>query len=318
MAVGRVVATAGRAHTQVARLAGCPAEVYVWGRGEYGRLGLGDRTGSSKLRPQKVGGLTEPLPGRLAAAAAGWLRSLCITIPAACSGCPCAHCANKQERCRKPACWLPALCVWRRAGCAGEGSGGPPGGGGLLRRHPHHGGHRRGALLHLGPWRLWQVRRPACLGLAACCSLLCWQQPGGSLWGWCTALVLPCAHPCSCPCLASLSPTWQPLCLQCRLGTGGQKDCISPVELKLPGGPERWRVISVAAGGRHSMVLALPDNGNLGQRQAEVRGRDVWGERGWVRCCHRAEACVSRVAAPSLAWLATCGLSHRTLDSPHV
>lgn len=31
-----------------------PAEVYVWGRGEYGRLGLGDRTGSSKLRPQKV------------------------------------------------------------------------------------------------------------------------------------------------------------------------------------------------------------------------------------------------------------------------
>lgn len=31
------------------------AEVYVWGRGEYGRLGLGDRTGSSKLRPQKVG-----------------------------------------------------------------------------------------------------------------------------------------------------------------------------------------------------------------------------------------------------------------------
>ncbi|EFN58370.1 hypothetical protein CHLNCDRAFT_20698, partial [Chlorella variabilis] len=29
-------------------------EVYVWGRGEYGRLGLGDRTGSSKLRPQKV------------------------------------------------------------------------------------------------------------------------------------------------------------------------------------------------------------------------------------------------------------------------
>ena len=31
-----------------------PAEVYVWGRGEYGRLGLGDRTGSSKLRPQRV------------------------------------------------------------------------------------------------------------------------------------------------------------------------------------------------------------------------------------------------------------------------
>ncbi len=32
-------------------------EVWVWGRGEYGRLGLGDRSGSSKLRPQKVRGL---------------------------------------------------------------------------------------------------------------------------------------------------------------------------------------------------------------------------------------------------------------------
>lgn len=32
-------------------------EVFTWGRGEYGRLGLGDRTGSSKLRPQKVRGL---------------------------------------------------------------------------------------------------------------------------------------------------------------------------------------------------------------------------------------------------------------------
>jgi hypothetical protein len=30
-------------------------EVFVWGRGEYGRLGLGDKTGSSKPRPQKVG-----------------------------------------------------------------------------------------------------------------------------------------------------------------------------------------------------------------------------------------------------------------------
>jgi hypothetical protein len=28
--------------------------VYVWGRGEYGRLGLGDRSGSSKLRATKV------------------------------------------------------------------------------------------------------------------------------------------------------------------------------------------------------------------------------------------------------------------------
>lgn len=29
-------------------------EVFVFGRGEYGRLGLGDRSGTSKLRPQKV------------------------------------------------------------------------------------------------------------------------------------------------------------------------------------------------------------------------------------------------------------------------
>jgi len=32
-------------------------QIYVWGRGEYGRLGVGDRTGSSKLRPTFVKGL---------------------------------------------------------------------------------------------------------------------------------------------------------------------------------------------------------------------------------------------------------------------
>ncbi|WIA13861.1 hypothetical protein OEZ85_002434 [Tetradesmus obliquus] len=32
-------------------------QIYVWGRGEYGRLGIADRTGSSKLRPHKVRGL---------------------------------------------------------------------------------------------------------------------------------------------------------------------------------------------------------------------------------------------------------------------
>ena len=31
--------------------------MYAWGRGEYGRLGLGDKSGSSKLRPAKVRGL---------------------------------------------------------------------------------------------------------------------------------------------------------------------------------------------------------------------------------------------------------------------
>ena len=33
------------------------AEVFIWGRGEYGRLGLGDRNGSSKLRATHVPGL---------------------------------------------------------------------------------------------------------------------------------------------------------------------------------------------------------------------------------------------------------------------
>ncbi|CAL8461917.1 g1448 [Coccomyxa elongata] len=45
-----------------------------------------------------------------------------------------------------------------------------------------------------------------------------------------------------------------------RLGTGTEKDYYSPVEVILPGGPERWRVICCASGGRHSLVLALPDN----------------------------------------------------------
>ncbi|PSC75605.1 ultraviolet-B receptor UVR8-like [Micractinium conductrix] len=123
-------------------------EVYVWGRGEYGRLGLGDRTGSSKLRPQKV----KALEGhRVVEGTCGGTHTMVVT---------------DEGRCF----------IW------GRGAFG-------------------------------------------------------------------------------------------RLGTGLQKDCISPVELKLPGGPERWRVISISAGGRHSVVLALPDNGNLGRRQAE------WSER---------------------------------------
>ncbi|KAL4428032.1 hypothetical protein ABPG75_002121 [Micractinium tetrahymenae] len=123
-------------------------EVYVWGRGEYGRLGLGDRTGTSKLRPQKV----KALEGhRVIEGSCGGTHTMVVT---------------DEGRCF----------IW------GRGAFG-------------------------------------------------------------------------------------------RLGTGAQKDCISPIELKLPGGPERWRVVSVAAGGRHSLVLALPDNGNLMQRQAE------WAER---------------------------------------
>lgn len=34
-------------------------EVYTWGRGEYGRLGLADRSGSIKLRAKKVQGQIE-------------------------------------------------------------------------------------------------------------------------------------------------------------------------------------------------------------------------------------------------------------------
>ncbi|KAI7841414.1 hypothetical protein COHA_004809 [Chlorella ohadii] len=123
-------------------------EVYVWGRGEYGRLGLGDRTGSSKLRPQKV----KALEGhRVVQGSCGGTHTMVVT---------------DEGRCF----------IWGRAAFG-------------------------------------------------------------------------------------------------RLGTGVDKDCISPVELKLPGGPERWRVIAVAAGGRHSLVLALPDSGNLAQRQLE------WAQR---------------------------------------
>ncbi len=51
-----------------------------------------------------------------------------------------------------------------------------------------------------------------------------------------------------------------------RLGTGEERDAITPVEVKLPGGPERWHVIAIAAGGRHSLCFAVPDNGNLEDR----------------------------------------------------
>lgn len=59
-----------------------------------------------------------------------------------------------------------------------------------------------------------------------------------------------------------------------RLGTGTEQNFFSPVEVKLPGGPDRWRVISAAAGGRSSFLLALPDNGDLdpdGSRSSSVK-----------------------------------------------
>ena len=46
------------------------------------------------------------------------------------------------------------------------------------------------------------------------------------------------------------------------------------------GGPERWRVIAVACGGRHTMALALPDNGEVNNR--EVSGRRLTSDSGGI------------------------------------
>eukprot|EP00400_MALV-I_sp_L67-5_P000454 gene454-111_t len=61
-----------------------------------------------------------------------------------------------------------------------------------------------------------------------------------------------------------------------RLGTGNEQNYFGPVEVELPGGPDRWWVITAAAGGRHSMCLAVPDNGDIGER---LLG-DAWERRG--------------------------------------
>lgn len=53
------------------------AEVWTWGRGEYGRLGLGDRHGGSKLRPQKVGGALQGV--RVVQAACGGSHTAALT-----------------------------------------------------------------------------------------------------------------------------------------------------------------------------------------------------------------------------------------------
>jgi len=125
-------------------------EVYVWGRGEYGRLGLGGKNGASRLRPTKVEGMEGH---RVVEASCGGTHTLVVT---------------DEGR----------MFVW------GRGSFG-------------------------------------------------------------------------------------------RLGTGTEKDYFSPVEVMLPGGPERWWVIAASAGGRHSMCLAVPDNSDL-----DEDGRSTLGSRG--------------------------------------
>ena len=59
-----------------------------------------------------------------------------------------------------------------------------------------------------------------------------------------------------------------------RLGTGNEQNHFAPVEVCFPGGPERWWIIAAAAGGRHTMALAVPDNGDLGGERM-----DLWDRR---------------------------------------
>lgn len=51
-------------------------ELWVWGRGEYGRLGLGDGLASSRLRPCKVEGLEQHY---IVQASAGGTHTMCLT-----------------------------------------------------------------------------------------------------------------------------------------------------------------------------------------------------------------------------------------------
>ncbi|CAG9462728.1 unnamed protein product [Pedinophyceae sp. YPF-701] len=121
-------------------------ELMVWGRGEYGRLGIGDRAGSTKLRPVAV----EALQGH-------------VVVQAALGG---SHSAVLTESGR--------VFIWGRGqyGRLGVGADGGRG--------------------------------------------------------------------------------------------SGPRDRISPTEVELPGGNLSWRVISIAAGGRHTMVYAVPVQGGDG------------------------------------------------------
>ena len=63
-----------------------------------------------------------------------------------------------------------------------------------------------------------------------------------------------------------------------RLGTGDERDCHAPVAVSLPGGPDRWRVVSVACGGRHTIALALPDNARHEREEEEEEEEGEEGE----------------------------------------
>jgi hypothetical protein len=47
-------------------------------------------------------------------------------------------------------------------------------------------------------------------------------------------------------------------CSNGRMGFAPQATVEAPHEIQLPGGAERWHPICIAAGGRHSMCMALP------------------------------------------------------------
>lgn len=51
------------------------------------------------------------------------------------------------------------------------------------------------------------------------------------------------------------------------------------------GGPDRWRVVDVAAGGRHSLLLAVPDNGSLKKAQS-IAGSPGTAASRWDRTTH--------------------------------
>ena len=49
-----------------------------------------------------------------------------------------------------------------------------------------------------------------------------------------------------------------------RLGSGDERERCAPARVPLPGGGDRWRVVAVTCGGRHTVALAVPVSGGLG------------------------------------------------------